>query len=64
MNEININTPTSPLMGVKEVQTILRISKSKAYQIIKQLNIELENEGFITIQGKISKKYFNERVAL
>lgn len=64
MAESYFNTPSSPLMGVNEVQVTLRISKSKAYQIIKQLNDELSKNGFITIQGKVSKRYFEERVAL
>jgi hypothetical protein len=46
---------------VKEVQKILGISSSKAYQVIRQLNAELKAKGFITIAGKVSKKFFNER---
>lgn len=64
MIEPIMNSSTSPLMGAKEIQKLLGISKGKAYQIIKQLNNELKADGFITIQGKVSTKYFNERVAI
>lgn len=64
MNEINVNTPTSPLIGVAEVQGLLGISRSKAYQIIKELNSELSQKGFITINGRISRKYFLERTCI
>ena len=44
-----------------EMAEILGISKPYAYKIIKQLNEELEAKGFITILGRISKKYFEEK---
>lgn len=44
-----------------EMAEILGISKPYAYKIIKQLNEELEAKGFITIPGRISKKYFEEK---
>lgn len=40
---------------------ILKVKESKAYQIIRTLNKELKNKGFITQQGRINIKYFNER---
>jgi predicted DNA-binding transcriptional regulator AlpA len=44
-----------------EMAEILGISKPYAYKIIKQLNEELEAKGFITIPGRVSKKYFEEK---
>lgn len=32
-----------------------------AYKIIRKLNKELNEKGYITVAGKVSKKYFNER---
>lgn len=46
---------------VKEVQKILGISSSKAYQIIRSLNDELKKKGYITVAGKVPKKFFNEK---
>lgn len=44
-----------------QVANMLDISKSSAYNIIKKLNIELEKRGYIVIQGKVSRAYFDER---
>lgn len=44
-----------------EMAEILGISKPYAYKIIKQMNEELEAKGFITIPGRVSKKYFEEK---
>lgn len=49
------------LYEVDDVSKLLLISKSKAYKIIKKLNDELENKGFIIIRGKVPIKYFKER---
>lgn len=45
----------------KEIQQILQVSTSKAYKIIRELNKQLEDMGYITIRGRVSKKYFNEK---
>lgn len=44
-----------------EMAEILGISKPYAYKIIKQMNEDLEANGLITISGKVSKKYFEEK---
>ena len=40
---------------------MLGASKTSAYRVIKRLNAELEEKGYITITGKISKRYFLEK---
>ena len=45
-----------------EVAEELDVSKSYAYKVIKQLNDELSTKGYITVAGRISRQYFNERV--
>lgn len=45
-----------------EVAECLGVSKSKAYQIIRQLNDELKSQGYLTVAGKISRQYLEERV--
>lgn len=47
---------------VKDIQQILDISKSKSYQIIRQLNEELKANGYLTVAGKCNKSYFKEKV--
>ncbi len=53
---------TKSYVTVKDVQSILGISQSKAYRIIKQLNCELADKGYITVQGKVSRTFFNTRI--
>lgn len=43
-----------------EVQELLGVSRGKAYQVVRDLNEELETKGFIVIAGKIPKQFFNE----
>ncbi len=45
----------------QEVATMLGVSKKTAYIVIKRLNTELDEKGYITITGKISKRYFLEK---
>lgn len=46
---------------VDEVCEILGVSHSKAYQLMRQLNTELEKKGRLTIHGKVLRRYFMER---
>ncbi|KOY64171.1 hypothetical protein, partial [Clostridium sporogenes] len=36
-------------------------SKSKAYKIVASLNKELKKMGYITVAGRVPKKYFEEK---
>ncbi|MCI1930407.1 MAG: transcriptional regulator [Clostridia bacterium] len=45
----------------KDVMQLLDVSESKAYGIIRQLNKELRNTGFLTIAGRVPIKYFEKR---
>lgn len=45
-----------------EVAEELDVSQSHAYKIIRILNDELNAKGFITVAGRVSQKYFNERL--
>lgn len=46
---------------VDEVAQELSISKPYAYKLIKKLNDELKEKGFITIAGRVNRQYFQER---
>ena len=48
------------LLTVSDIMKILGISKSSAYRIIIELNEMLEVQGYRTIRGKISTKFFYE----
>ena len=45
----------------QEVAVMLGVSKSKAYAVVRELNRELSDRGFITISGKVSRKFFEEK---
>ena len=49
-------------MTVAEVAETLGISRSHAYKIVHRLNQELKDKGFITIAGRVNRRYFNEKV--
>lgn len=34
---------------------------AKAYAIIRSLNVELKEQGFYVLQGKVNKDYFEKR---
>lgn len=44
-----------------EVAQDLGISKQFAYKLVRQMNEELETKGFITIAGRVSRKYYEEK---
>lgn len=49
-------------LGAEEVAKIMDVSPVTGYRIIKKLNDELKAQGYITVAGKISKRYFYEKV--
>ena len=46
----------------EEMAQELSVSKPYAYKLIKRLNDELKEKGFITISGRVNRQYFNERL--
>ncbi len=49
-------------MTVDEVAEELRISKSKAYEVVRNLNSELQKLGYLTIRGRVNATYFHKKV--
>jgi hypothetical protein len=49
------------IYNVKDVMQVLGVGETYAYKVIKKLNEELEEHGYLTVRGKINSKYFNER---
>ena len=45
----------------KEISEMLGVSNSKAYSIIRELNTELKERGYLTIPGKVSRAFFFEK---
>lgn len=57
-----VETQHSKFLQASDVAKALQVSETTAYRIIKKLNDELNEQGFITVPGKISKRYFEEKV--
>ena len=45
----------------KEVAESLGVSLTKGYAIIRELNAELKEKGYLTVAGKVSRVYFTEK---
>ena len=52
---------TDSFISADEIKEIVCISKSKAYSLIKELNSELTEKGYLTVTGQVSRKYIEER---
>lgn len=44
-----------------EIAEKLGVSKAYAYKIVHRLNDELKAKGYVTISGRVSRKYFEEK---
>ena len=49
-------------MTVEEVAAELRVSKSKAYQIVRELNAEMQKQGYLTVAGRVNATFFRKKV--
>lgn len=47
--------------SAKDISQMLDVSVSKAYELIKKMNNELEKEGYLVLSGKVPIAYFNKR---
>ena len=52
----------SNFMDVNAVAEFMCVSVPTAYKIIRKLNDELESKGYITVAGKVNRKYFESKV--
>ncbi len=49
-------------LTVDDVATMLNVKRGKAYEIIRILNKQLEEQGKITIRGRVNRKYFEKQM--
>lgn len=49
-------------LNVNDVADYLDISVPAAYKIIRRLNDELNKMGYLTVSGRVSKTYFEQKV--
>lgn len=50
------------MMTAQDVADALGCSVGKAYKVIKSLNDELKEMGYITVAGKLPKAYWAEKM--
>ena len=50
------------MLKAGDVATVCNVSLSKAYQIMRALNAELEKAGYLTIPGRIPDTYLYKRI--
>jgi len=62
MSKAAAKTEQSRFMRVEEVAEALQCSESYAYKIMRDLNNELKKKGKIVVSGRLSRKYFEERM--
>lgn len=49
-------------MDASAVADYMCVSVPTAYKIIRKLNDELNDQGYITVAGKINRRYFESKV--
>ena len=55
-------TTNKHFLNASDVSEYMDISIPMAYKIIHKLNDELKAQGFITVSGKINRRYFEQKV--
>ncbi len=48
-------------LKAQDVKELLEVSTASAYDIIANLNKELEAKGYLVLRGKVPTKYFMEK---
>ena len=52
------------LIRNKDVQEILQVSASKASSVIRELQAEMKEQGYLVIEGRIPEEYLRKRFML
>ncbi|BBA50946.1 MAG: transcriptional regulator [Fusobacterium varium] len=52
------------IITVEEVAQLCKVKTGKAYKIMRELNNELEEKGYITMRGRINKSYLLKRLGI
>ena len=50
-------------MTVEEVAEELKVSKSYAYKVVRELNAEMRELGYLTISGRVNTSFFRKKYA-
>ena len=44
-----------------EIAEMIGVGRTSAYAIVRKMNNELKSKGYLTVNGKIPKEFFNEK---
>ena len=61
LNKKDIYLKNDLFVTAGEVAQDLGVSKPFAYKLVRQMNEELAAKGFITIAGRVCRKYYEEK---
>ena len=61
MNKEVLHLSKELFVRAEEVAGALGISKPYAYKLVREMNEELKQKGFLTIPGRVSRRYFEEK---
>lgn len=56
-----METTNKIYITANELAEMLGVSVGHSYKIIRKLNQELEQQGFLVIAGKVPRRYFEKR---
>lgn len=48
-------------IGAPEASRILELSEGKTYEIFREMNKELKEQGYITVSGRVPRSFFNQK---
>lgn len=49
-------------LNTHDVAEYMDVSVGMAYKIIRRLNDELKSQGYLTVAGKVSRIYFEQKI--
>lgn len=49
-------------MTVEEVAQELNVSKSYAYKVVRELNAEMRELGYLTVSGRVNTNFFSKKL--
>lgn len=52
------------LLKVNDVAKICNISVATAYKIMREINEEMQKNGYITIRGRVNKKFLFKKLGI
>ncbi|WP_354666321.1 ICEBs1 excisionase [Bacillus subtilis] len=47
-------------LTAEDIVKMLKVKKGKAYEVIRQLNVQLEKQGYKVVKGRVNRLYFEK----